>query len=176
MTAGACSFPSRTRTRDPTHSSVVEDVIQFYFALGDATMLSVDKTLIVGGRGFQNSDWTVDASAGNYRVKLVYQSADRVWQALDSVGVSIQVQPPTYATVGVVVLRIPTDGRYTGQEWQTTPPVVSCSSYGQTPVVGSHCSNVLMDRFLTFDVEPLIRLTPKLPRSVRPTELPVPPL
>jgi hypothetical protein len=97
------------------------DVLRFYFAMGDTTVVSADGNPVLGGRGFRDGDWTVDASAGTNPITLVYQGADQVWPALESVAVSLQIRPPTYSTVGVIVLRIPTDGRYTGLEWQTTP-------------------------------------------------------
>ncbi|MBV9746921.1 MAG: collagen-like protein, partial [Acidobacteriia bacterium] len=49
------------------------------------------------------------------------QGANQVWPALEAVAVSLQIKPPSYATAGVAVLRIPTDGRYAGQEWQVNP-------------------------------------------------------
>ena len=97
------------------------DVIRFYLALGDASILSVDGTPVVGGRAFHDGDWTVDTSEGLYPLTLVYQGNDQVWPALESVAVSLNIRPPSYTTVGLAVLRIPTDGRYAGEEWQITP-------------------------------------------------------
>ena len=97
------------------------DVLRLYLGLGDATVVSVDAAMVFGGRGFQQTDWAVDTSAGPNPVTLVYQGTNQVWPALESVGVSLQIRPPTYTAGGVIVLRIPTDGRYAGQEWQITP-------------------------------------------------------
>uniref|UniRef100_Q025H2 Collagen triple helix repeat n=1 Tax=Solibacter usitatus (strain Ellin6076) TaxID=234267 RepID=Q025H2_SOLUE len=97
------------------------DVLRFYLALGDGGVLSVGGNPIVGGRAFHDGDWTVDTSAGLNPVALVYQGPNRVWTALESVAVPLNIRPPTSTTVGVIVLRIPMDGRYAGQEWQTNP-------------------------------------------------------
>jgi Collagen triple helix repeat (20 copies) len=96
------------------------DVLRFYLGLGDAGIVSADGHPVLGGRGFRDGDWAVDASTTN-PVTLIYQGIEKVWPALESVAVSLQIRPPSYTTVGVIVLRIPTDGRYGGQEWQTSP-------------------------------------------------------
>jgi hypothetical protein len=97
------------------------DVLRLYLALGDAAVLSVAGKPILGGRGFHDGDWAVDTSAGLYPITLVYAGADQVWPALESVAVPLNIRPPSYTTVGVIVLRVPIDGRYAGQEWQTSP-------------------------------------------------------
>ena len=97
------------------------DVLRLYLGLGDATVVSVDAAIVFGGRGFRDGDWAVDVSAGTNPVTLVHQGNDQVWPALESVGVALQIRPPTYTAGGVIVLRIPTDGRYAGQEWQISP-------------------------------------------------------
>jgi hypothetical protein len=51
---------------------------------------------------------------------------------------------------------------------------VRCKSYGQTPLE-SHLITVRIERFVTFEVTLLIKLTPKFPRNVAPTVFPVPP-
>jgi hypothetical protein len=107
------------------------DVLRFYLALGDAEVLSVGGNPVVGGRAFHDGDWTVDTSAGLNPVALVYQGPDRVWPALESVAVALNIRPPSSTTVGVIVLRIPMDGRYTGQEWQTNP--INIVSAGLSP-------------------------------------------
>jgi hypothetical protein len=66
-----------------------------------------------------------------------------------------------------VLKRDTTRGRSPG------PPFVA-KSYWQTPLE-SQFSKVRRERFLTFEVEPLIKLTPKFPRIVAPTAFPVPP-
>src|ERR1039458_6232714 len=71
------------------------DVLRLYLGLGDATVVSVDAAMVFGGRGFQQTDWAVDTSAGPNPVTLVYQGANQVWPALESVGVSLQIRPPT---------------------------------------------------------------------------------
>ncbi|MBV8730815.1 MAG: tail fiber domain-containing protein, partial [Acidobacteriia bacterium] len=96
-------------------------VLRFYLALGDASIISISNTPILSGKVFQSGDWTIDTSAGLNPVTLVYQGANQVWPALEAVAVSLQIKPPSYATTGVAVLRIPTDGRYAGQEWQINP-------------------------------------------------------
>jgi hypothetical protein len=105
---------------NPSADTLIQngDTLRFYFAMGDASILSIDGGPIVGGRGFQNGDWTVDMSAGLNPVTLVYQGANKIWPALESVAVSLNLNPPSYTTVGVIVLRVPTNGRYAGQEWQ----------------------------------------------------------
>src|ERR1035441_7348638 len=97
------------------------DVLRLYLGLGDATVVSVDAAIVFGGRGFRDGDWAVDVSAGTNPITLVHQSNDQVWPALESVGVALQIRPPSYTAGGVIVLRIPTDGRYAGQEWQISP-------------------------------------------------------
>jgi hypothetical protein len=97
------------------------DVLRFYLSLGDSSIVSIDSSPVLGGIVFKNGDWAVDTSAGLYPITLVYQGADQVWPSLESVAVSVQIRPPSYTTVGVIVLRIPTDGRYAGQEWQISP-------------------------------------------------------
>jgi len=97
------------------------DVLRLYLALADASISSVSPNLILGGSAFKSGDWAVDTSAGLDPVTLVYQGADQVWLALASVTVSLQISPPSYSAVGLVVLRIPTDGRYAGNEWQINP-------------------------------------------------------
>ena len=106
------------------------DVLRFYLGLGDAGIVSADGHPVLGGRGFRDGDWAVDASTTN-PVTLVYQGIDKTWPALESVAVSLQIRPPSYTTVGVIVLRIPSDGRYAGQEWQTTP--INIASAGLLP-------------------------------------------
>jgi hypothetical protein len=97
------------------------DALRIYYALGDATVLSTDGNLLFGGRGFRDGDWSVDTSAGLNPITLVYQGVDQVWPALESVAVPLKATAASYTTVGLIVLRVPTDGRYGGQEWQTNP-------------------------------------------------------
>jgi Collagen triple helix repeat (20 copies) len=97
------------------------DILQLYLNLGDATVVSADGNLVLGGRVFRDGDWAVDASNGFNPITLVYHGVDQVWPALESVAVSLQIQPPSYTTIGVIVFRIPSDGRYAGQEWQVNP-------------------------------------------------------
>jgi hypothetical protein len=94
------------------------DVLRLYLDLGDATVVSVDGNVVLTGGFFRTGDWVVDSSVGTYPIALLYQGADQVWPALQSVSVSLRIQPPTYTTVGSIVLRIPADGRYAGAEWQ----------------------------------------------------------
>jgi len=94
------------------------DTLRFYLALGDSSVTLIDDSLVLSGKVFHQGDWAVDASAGPQPVTLVYQGPDQVWPALESVAVSVEISPPTYTTVGAMVLRIPVDGRYTGLEWQ----------------------------------------------------------
>jgi hypothetical protein len=106
---------------DPNTAVHHGDVLQFYFNLGDATVVAVDGKPALGGRVFRDGDWAVDASSGLNPITLVYQGADQIWPALESVAISLQIQPPSYGTTGVIVFRIPSDGRYAGQEWQINP-------------------------------------------------------
>jgi len=94
------------------------DVLRFYLALGDSSVTLIDDSLVLGGKVFHKGDWAVDTTAGTQPVTLVYQGPDQVWPALESVAVSVELSPPTYTTIGAMVLRIPTDGRYSGFEWQ----------------------------------------------------------
>jgi len=94
------------------------DVLRLYLGLGDAMIVSADRNIVLGGRGFRDRDWAVDTSADFNPVTLVYQGVDQVWPALESIGVSLTIRPPSQTTGGVIVLRIPLDGRYAGQEWQ----------------------------------------------------------
>ncbi|HEY7392136.1 MAG TPA: hypothetical protein VH640_26695 [Bryobacteraceae bacterium] len=93
------------------------DVLRIYLALGNGAVQSVDPNLILGGTVFQTGDWVVDQSAGINPVTLVYQGPNQLWPALESVAVSLQIQPPASVSVGEIVLRVPTDGRYGAQEW-----------------------------------------------------------
>lgn len=112
---------SVTNTNPGANTTVQRgDALRFYLGLGDAGIVSANGHPLLGGRGFRDGDWVVDASTTN-PVTLVYQGIDQVWPALESVAVSLQIRPPSYTTVGVIVLRIPTDARYAGQEWQTNP-------------------------------------------------------
>jgi hypothetical protein len=52
-------------------------------------------------------------------------------------------------------------------------PLFVAKSYGQTPLESQN-SNVRIERLLTLEVKPLIKLTPKFPRNVAPTAFPVP--
>jgi hypothetical protein len=96
------------------------DVLRIYLALGNGSVQSVDPNLLLGGQVFQTGDWVVDQSAGTNPVTLVYQGANQLWPALESVAVSLQIQPPGSVSVGEIVLRVPTDGRYGAQEWQVS--------------------------------------------------------
>jgi hypothetical protein len=123
---------SLTNTNPLANTTVHDgDLLRFYFALGDATVLSADTKLVLGGRGFRDGDWAVDTSAGTNPITLVYHGVDQVWPALEGVAVSLQARPPSYSTVGVIVLRVPTDGRYGGQEWQIN--VLNIVSSGLLP-------------------------------------------
>ena len=97
------------------------DVFQFYFALGDATLVSIDENLVLGGSTFREGDWAIDRSAGTAPTNLIYQGADQVWPPSVSVGISLRIEPPTSATVGVIVLHLPDNRRYAGQGWQINP-------------------------------------------------------
>jgi hypothetical protein len=97
------------------------DVLQLYLGLGDAQVVSVDRNLVLGGRGFRERDWAVDTSTGSSPISLVYQGDDQAWPASESIGVSVQIRPPSRTSGGVIVLHVPADGRYTGQEWQINP-------------------------------------------------------
>lgn len=108
-------------TPDATSAVHHGDILQLYLNLGDATVVSADGKLVLGGRVFRDGDWAVDASNGPNPVILVYQGADQIWPALESIAVSLAIQPPSYTTTGVIVLRIPSDGRYASQEWQINP-------------------------------------------------------
>src|ERR1051326_3669389 len=113
---------SLTNTNASANTAVHHgDVLRLYFSLGDASVLSSDANLVFSGRVFRDGDWTVDASTGTNPITLVYQGADQIWPAAESVSVSLQIKPPTYTTAGVNVLHIPTDGRYAGPEWQINP-------------------------------------------------------
>src|SRR5258708_38331472 len=76
----------------PTYDTLVRrgDVLRLYLNLGDAAVLSLDPAAVLGGRAFRNGDWAVDNSAAAGPVSLVYQGADQVWPALESVSVSMQ--------------------------------------------------------------------------------------
>src|SRR5258706_4586792 len=53
------------------------DVLRLYLGLGDAAVVSVDGNLLLGGRGFKDGDWTVDASAGTKPITLVYHGSEQ---------------------------------------------------------------------------------------------------
>jgi hypothetical protein len=108
------------------------DVLQFYLSIGDGVIRSINTSLVLGGGTFQSGDWTVDMSAGIYPITLVYQGVNQVWPALQGIGVSIQITPPSFTTTGVIVSRVPADGRYGPQEWQVTP--INIVSAGLLPI------------------------------------------
>jgi hypothetical protein len=116
---------SLTNTNPDANTAVHHgDILQFYFNLGDAMVVAVDGKLVLSGRVFRDGDWAVDASNVLNPITLVYQGADQIWPALESVAISVQIQPPSYTTTGVIVFRIPSDGRYAGQEWQVNPIIL----------------------------------------------------
>jgi hypothetical protein len=97
-------------TPDATTAVHRGDILRLYLNLGDATVVSADGKLVLGGRVFRDGDWAVDASNGPNPVILVYQGADQIWPALESIAVSLAIQQPSYTTTGVIVFAsLPTD-------------------------------------------------------------------
>ncbi len=97
------------------------DALKLYPGLGDAEVQFVDETVLVGGIRFREGDWVIDRSAGISPITLFYQGEDQTWPAMESVGVSVQVRPPSRTGAGAIVLQVPGDGRYGGTEWQVNP-------------------------------------------------------
>ncbi len=113
---------SLTNTKAGSDTSVHKgDVLRLYLRLGDGDVQSVDEMVMVGGTSFQDGDWRIDRSEGMNPITLVYQGEDGAWPALESVGVSAHLRPPSRIASGAIVLQIPADGRYTGTEWQVNP-------------------------------------------------------
>jgi hypothetical protein len=118
------------------------DVLRIYLALGDGAVQSVSPNLVVSGSVFQTSDWTVDSSSTN-PVTLVYQGVNQLWPALEGVAVSLTIQPPSSISIGEIVLRMPTDGRYGEQEWQvSTVNLVSADLLAPSASALSSLTNV----------------------------------
>ncbi len=97
------------------------DALRLYLGLGDADVQPVDETVVTGGIAFRDGDWVIDQSEGMNPVTLVYRGEEQTWPAMESVSVSVHVRPPTRMTSGAIVLRVPSDGRYAGAEWQVNP-------------------------------------------------------
>jgi len=124
---------SLTNTNASSADTVVRrgDTFQFYLALGDADVTSIDEKLVLTGKTFRDGDWTVDTSKGTNPIVLVYRGVDQTWPVLESVSVAMQIRPPSYTAVGVVVSHMPVDERYAGKEWVVTP--VNIVSAGLLP-------------------------------------------
>jgi len=71
-------------------------------------------------RTFREGDWSVDTSRALNPIRLVYRGPEQEWPAWETVLVPLQIRPPTNRTLGMVVLRIDTNGRFAGPEWQIT--------------------------------------------------------
>ena len=97
------------------------DRLALYLNLGDGDVRNLNDRVAVSGVGFSDGDWAASIGSFPSEIFLTFTGQDKRWSAGASVSLRLTVRTPSREMAGLVVLRVPSGGRFGGNEWILTP-------------------------------------------------------